>query len=579
MALDAATIELLAQELDAALADSRIDKIASPTKDEIVFNMRAKQNFKLFISARSGAARVCVTDEVFENPAVPPNFCMLLRKHLQGGRFISATAQHGERVILLKFRCTGELGDLVDTTLAVELLGRYSNLVLINEQGKILDALKRVSIDDSAKRPLFNGLAYTVPPPQNKKYFLDFDADELASLLPACDGLVSAALLQTTAGIGPALCAEIAYLALAGQDPFAATLTQAQLKDIALATKTLQHAHAAGGQPIAVYDGQTPREFSFLKLSHYGSAVNYKTFTSFSALLNAYYSEKDKQERMRQKNKELVKHVQNLYNRALRKQAQRTDEQAEGAKSEQLRIYGELLQANLHAINKGDKAASVLNYYDGTTAQIPLDIRLTPAANAQKYFKEYKKKQTAAKMLQKLLAEGEHEIAYLDTVLYEIKQAQNETELEAIRAELYAARYLKSYKPREKRPKPQDFLRYTSSDGLLILVGRNNVQNEKLTMKTARGKDLWFHVKSGPGSHTVIISEGQDIPLQTKNEAAMLALYHSSLAASAKVAVDYTEVRNIKKTADLKTGMVIYDNYETAYVTVDEAALPKRIEA
>ena len=216
------------------------------------------------------------------------------------------------------------------------------------------------------------------------------------------------------------------------------------------------------------------------------------------------------------------------------------------------------------------------NYYDGKDVTIPLDVRLSPSANAQKYFRDYKKKQTAAKMLVKLLAEGEQEIAYLETVLYEVEAAPGEQALGEIRAELKSQGYLKYYKVRDKKQKPADFYRYESSDGFLILVGRNNLQNEKLTLHTARGKDLWFHTKNAPGSHTVVMSEGRDIPDATKEEAAQLAVLHSSQAKGVKVAVDYTEVRNIRKTGDLKPGMVLYEKYETAYITPDPA-LPEKL--
>ena len=256
-----------------------------------------------------------------------------------------------------------------------------------------------------------------------------------------------------------------------------------------------------------------------------------------------------------------------MHDRALRKQAARREELAQSAKADTLRLYGELLQANLWAMHKGDRQVTVQNYYTGEDVTIRLDPRLGPNENAQKYFKDYKKKQTAHAMLEKLLVEGEAEIEYLGTVLYEVESAPGEAALNEIRAELKSQGYLKYYKQRDRKQKPADFLRYTSSDGFEILVGRNNLQNDKLTLHTARGKDLWFHVQKAPGSHCVVMSRGEDIPDTTRQEAAELAVLHSSQNGGAKVAVDTTEVKNIWKANGAKPGMVLYTVYTTVYVT------------
>ena len=291
------------------------------------------------------------------------------------------------------------------------------------------------------------------------------------------------------------------------------------------------------------------------------------TYPDYSRMLEDYYATKDRAERLRQKSRELYKAVHNLYERSVRKQAARREELAQSEKADTLRLYGELLQANLWAFRKGDRQVTVDNYYTGQPVTIRLDPRLGPNENAQKYFKDYKKKQTAHAMLKKLLAEGEQEIDYLATVLYEVDAAPGEQALNEIRAELKSQGYLKYYKQRDKRQKPADFLRYRSSDGFEILVGRNNLQNDKLTLHTARGKDLWFHVQKAPGSHAVVLSHGQEIPDATREEAAGLAVLHSSQNGGAKVAVDTTEVRNIWKANGAKPGMVLYEVYTTVYVT------------
>ena len=281
-------------------------------------------------------------------------------------------------------------------------------------------------------------------------------------------------------------------------------------------------------------------------------------------------AEGSRAERLRQKSRELYKAVHNMYDRSVRKQAARKEELSQSAKADTLRLYGELLQANLWAIHKGDRQVTVQNYYTGEDVTIKLDPRLGGNENAQKYFRDYKKKQTAHAMLQKLLVEGEAEIEYLRTVLYEVESAPGEMALNEIRAELKSQGYLKYYKQRDKRQKPADFLRFTSSDGFEILVGRNNAQNDKLTLHTARGKDLWFHVQKAPGSHVVVMSRGEDIPDTTRQEAAELAVIYSSAykaGTGAKVAVDTTEVKNIWKANGAKPGMVLYEVYTTVYIT------------
>ncbi len=568
MALDAATLALTAKELKKILLEARIDKIFEPTRDEIVLQMRTRTaGYKLFLSARSGSARVCLTNESFENPQVPPSFCMLLRKHLSGGKLVDVRLPQGERIAFFDFQCVNEMGDLVLNTLAAELMGRYSNLVLI-QNGKILDALKRVDFEDSAIRQLLPGLAYTLPPKPNKADFLESSGAGLAEAVGEKEYPVADALMKSCGGVGPVICREAAWRAFGQRELRGCDMTPQDKVALAAACEEIQKEYQQGGTPVVVRTPEgKPVEFSFAKLTQYEGVLQQQEYESYSLLLEGYYCAKDRAERLRQKSKDLAKTVHNLHERAVRKQAARTEELAQSENSDQLRIYGELLSANLWAMEKGQKQVTLQNWYTGEDVTIPLDLRLNPAGNAQKYFKEYKKKQTAAKMLKTLLEEGEREIAYLETVLYEVQTATGEQALGEIRAELKSQGYLKYYKVREKRQKPADFYRYRSSDGFLILVGRNNLQNDKLTLKTARGKDLWFHTKNAPGSHVVVMSEGKEIPDQTKNEAAMLAVFHSSQSDGVKVAVDYTEVKNIRKTSDLKPGMVLYEHYETAYIT------------
>ena len=581
MALDAATLALVTAELNAKLTDAKIAKIFEPTRDELVITLRTRtETFSLLLSARSGSARVCLTQESFENPETPPSFCMLMRKHLTGGRLLGVHMEPGDRIVYFDFLCTNEMGDLVQNTLCAELMGRYSNLVLV-QSGKIIDALKRVDFEDSEIRQLLPGLAYTVPPKPARPDFLAVSAASIVSLACQRELPVADALNKTVAGVGPVVCREAAWRAFGGEHLLASELTQAQRIQLMEAIDGLKEEHAAGGCPCSVLTPEgKPVEFTFFRPRQYGESYIIKEWPSFGGMLEGYYAEKDRVERLRTKSKELHKAVHNMYERAVRKQAARKEELAATEKSETLRLYGELLSANLYLAQKGMKSITVSNWYDeGKEVTIPLDLRYSPSQNAQNYFKNYKKKQTAARMLAELLEEGEKEIAYLETVLYEVETASGEAALNEIRAELKSQGYLKYYKPRDKKAKPADFLRFTSSDGFEILVGRNNAQNDRLTLHTARGKDLWFHVQKAPGSHVVVMSRGQEIPDSTRQEAAELAVLYSSAfkaGTGAKVAVDTTEVKNIWKAAGAKPGMVLYEVYTTVYITPRED-LPEQL--
>ncbi|MBQ3393795.1 MAG: NFACT family protein [Oscillospiraceae bacterium] len=573
MALDAATMSLLAGELDDRLQASRVDKIHQPSKDEVVLHMRSRDgNIKLLLSARSGSARICITQEAFENPLTPPSFCMLLRKYLSGARFVGARSVKGDRIIILSFSTVNEMGDTVDIDIAAELMGRYANLVIINRDGRIIDAMKRVDADASSVRQLLPGLMYKLPP--NKEAFSLFEqTDELLGAVFAFHGPTDKAILKNASGIGPVICREIAFLS-GTRDRYADELNALEKEAVRRACEAVKD-HYRKPEYTVVHDRlDKPAEFSFMPLRQYGD-LRTESFDDLNSLLDSYYAEKDRKERLRQKGKDLHRLVSNLTERNRRKQAARESELEQSSDNERYRIYGELLTANLYRLEKGMRSVEVENYYDGSTVTIPLDPKLSGNANAQKYYREYRKKQTAVKMLTELLRQGEIESEYLASVAYSVESATSEAELLAIRSELHERGYIKYFKNRDKRQKARDYIRYVSSDGFNILVGRNNIQNERLTLKTARGKDMWFHVKNAPGSHVVIMSEGADIPLTSQEEAAALAVLHSSLNGNAAVDVDYTFVRNIRKTGDLKPGMVIYDTYETVHISADPRILAR----
>ena len=576
MALDAAMLEYTARTLKGGLVGARVEKVSMPTRDEAVFSLRTEEGAKkLFISARSGASRIHLTKESFENPAVPPGFCMLLRKYLSTGRITDVRTVDGERIVFIDFDALNEMGDRIKLSMSVEIMGRYSNLVLINGEGRVIDALKRIDVEQSEKRQLVPGVAFTMPPAQGKLLFLSSDAKTLAEKTCEKTKPLSAAILDTVGGIGPVVCREISHRTVQG-DPEADTLGAEQKEKLVAVIGEVQRAARGEGSVLSiVYDEKKPIEFSFLRLSQYEGLVA-KEFADLNELYDSYYLEKDRAERIKTRSFDLLKQVNSLYERSVRKQAARREELANTERADEKRLFGELINANLYAITKGMKTAQLLNYYTGENVSVPLDVTKTPVQNAQKYYKEYRKLTTAAKMLASLIEEGAAEIEYLSSVRYEITEAKTEEDFLLIRKELKDSGYLRGFKYKEqKRPrKMSEFIEYNTSDGLRVLVGRNNAANEKLTLKTAEKSDIWFHVKNASGSHTVLVTNGAEPSAESYTEAAAIAAFHSSEKTSENIAVDYTRIKNVKKAVGQKTGMVYYESYNTAYVTPDE----KKIE-
>lgn len=570
MALDAAMLYVTARELTEQLVGARVEKLYMPARDEVLFLLRRPEgSFKLLVSARSGSARVHITEEEFDNPAVPPSFCMLLRKYLSSGRITGLRTVDGERILFIDFDTLNEMGDRVVVTVSLELMGRYSNMVLINTDGKVIDALKRIDIDQSEKRQLVPGITFTMPPVQDKLPFLSSPASDILKRAGTISKPLSSALLDSIAGIGPVLCREIAHRA--GGDTDADTLSEKQREAAGKAIGEVQAAANGDGACLSiVYDGEKPVEYSFVELTQY-AGLRTRRFDSASLLFDSYYAEKDRTERLRTRSHNLSRQVNNLYDRAVRKQAARMQEREDTHKAEQKKLYGELINANLHTLHKGMTEAKLLNYYTGETVTVPLDPTKTPVQNAQKYYKDYRKLTTAATMLEELLRSGAAEIEYLSSVQYEISQAVTEDDFLQIRRELKEAGYLRGFKYKENkgRKRTPGIIRYRTKDGYLVLVGRNNEHNDRLTLKTADRRDIWFHVKNAPGSHVVLVTEGQQPSDEAMTQAAEIAAWHSSLSAGQKVAVDYTPVKNVHKAPGQRAGMVIYDHYETAYVTPD----------
>lgn len=583
MALDGAFLSCLREELTAGLPDARVDKIHQPSREELVIALRSRNgNKKLYLSARANSPRVHFTDIPLENPASPPMFCMLLRKRITGGR-LAAIRQPGlERALYFDLDCVDELGDIVRLTLAVEIMGRHSNIILI-ENGRVVDAIKRVDMEMSSVRPVLPGLPYSPPPAAAGR--LDLSAveptDFLAAMEQGPDYPLSKALLNTAHGLSPLICREVSHLAARGRDPLVSDWTKEERERLLFYLGRVKAAVETGEnrKPYLLLraDG-SPLDFSFMAVTQYGLEALGREMDSFSSLLDAFYAQRDAGERMKQRAHDILRILTNLSDRTARKLDRQREELTRSGDRETLRIYGDLINANLYAIPRGAASAELIDYFDPACGlkTVPLDPALTAAQNAQKYYKDYRKAQKAEQILQQQIAQGEEELQYFDTVFDALSRASTWRELGELREELAAGGYLRLQRGRQKPPAPLGPLRFLSDDGFSILVGRNNVQNDRLTLRTARGGDVWFHTKNIPGSHVLVVTEGQTPPPRTLEQAAVLAALHSKAAGSAQVPVDYTEARHVRKPAGAKPGMVIYDSNHTAYVRPD-AALAARL--
>ncbi len=569
MPLDGLTLNLIKSEL-ASICGCRIEKIHQPSKEELVFSLRSREgSFKLLLSASSNSPRAHLTTRTPENPATPPMLCMLLRKHLNGA-VITGVRQNGlDRTLFIDLNASNDLGDAVSFTVCVEIMSKHSNIILVGSDGLIVDAVKRVDFTQSSVRQILPGMRYDLPPAQDKINILE---NEISSVVERIkeqgQKLLSQAVIECVEGVSPLISREIATF-VCGADEAVSNLNDAMLlrleKKLNEIKKTLLE--ASGTPTLLIRDGVKQIDFTFMDITQYGFSVVGREYESFSELLDSFYCEKDRAERTRQRSASMQKMLANQIARISRKIDVQSAELKASADRDTLRVKAELILANEYRLGKGALFYEVENYYNNNELlRIPADPALSPTANAQKYFKEYRKAKTAETLLVDLIKQGEQELNYLESVVDCVNRASGYVELAEIRAELYDSGYLKREKNSvDKKQKPLPPLEYFSDDGFRILVGRNNVQNDLLTFKTARKDDSWFHVQKMPGSHVVVLGEGEVIPERTARQAAMLAAYHSSARESSRVAVDYTEVRELKKPVGAKPGKVIYHTYNTMW--------------
>ena len=535
MPLDALCLSGVVHELQNALSGAKIDKIYQPGRDEVVLALRAPAgNVKLLLSGNPSHPRAHLTQISRENPDKPPMFCMLLRKHLSGARLLELLQPPMERVVDLRLEALDELGDRVERRLVLEAMGRHSNLILLDGEGRIMDCLRRVDSDMSARRQVLPGLFYRLPPAQEKLDPSSLDRAALESALAAApeESQADKWLLDTFGGLSPLICRELAFRA--------GGATDARLHQMGEGGRSrlldeleglLRSVQENSFTPVMLEKEGHPSDFTFQPISQYGPAVSCVPFPSFSALLDRFYEQRENQERVRQRGQDLIRSVTNARDRAARKIGLQEQELAATRDRERLRQFGDIITSNLHAMEKGMSRLTAADFYDPECPQIhiPLDPLLTPQQNAAKYYKEYNKAKTAESILTLQLEKGRRDLDYLNSVLEAIALAEGERDLQEIRQELTDTGYLRrpsKARDRGKRvaSKPMEF---RSSSGLRISVGKNNTQNDLLTTKQAFKSDLWFHTQKIHGSHVILWTEGGQPDLTSIQEAAQLAAWFS----------------------------------------------------
>lgn len=560
MSFDGVFTYAMTEELKTALEGGRITKIYQPFSHELLLYIRARgQNYKLLLSAHPSYARVHLTNETYDNPAEPPMFCMLLRKHLEGSIIESIQQVDFDRIIVIEAKGRNEIGDISVKQLVVEIMGRHSNIILIDKQtNTIIDSIKHLSPAVNRYRTVLPGYVYVAPPSHGKVNPLFSTEETVLKTIDFHAGKLADQLVASFAGISPLFAKEVVFRAgLANR----ATLPKSFIA-------VVEDVRNKKFTPIIYTNGQK-ETFYALPLLHLQAEG--KTFHTLSEMLDRFYFGKAERDRVKQQAHDLERFVANEKAKNEKKLLKLEQTLEEAKQAEQYRLYGELLTANLYAVQRGMNEIEVVNYYDenGATITIPLDKQKSPSENAQSYFQKYQKAKNSLAIVQQQIERTKEEIVYFDTLLQQLETAAPK-DIEEIRDELMEQGYLRARATKQKKQKPRsiELERYVSSDGTEIFVGKNNKQNDYLTNKLAGKDDIWLHTKDIPGSHVVIRSKQPSE--QTIFEAANLAAYFSKARHSSSVPVDYTRIRYVKKPNGAKPGFVIYENQQTIYVTPDE---------
>ena len=578
MALDGMYLNFLVSEVNTLLTGSKVDKIHQPSKNELVFIMRTKGGMhKLYFSADANSPRFAVVEKTPENPQNPPMLCMLFRKRLVGATLLSVEQYGLDRIAFFNFDATNEIGDRVKLTLAVEIMAQHSNVILFDGENRIVDALRRVDSEKSSYRLVLPGAQYKLPPAQGKVDLRNAEPSEVCeAVLKLENSRISSAILKTLQGVSPLLSRELSFR-ICADDKGVGELNSDEKMNMLCELSALKTMLLSGKtQPTMVLDeSEKPMEFSFMPITQYGPSYRSITKENVFSLLEGFYSERDRLLRTRSKGAELFKLLENSIERISRKLNIQQEDLNRCADREAIRINAELVTAAQYRLEKGASVYEVENYYDNNNiVKVSVDPALSPSQNAQKLYKEYRKACTAENMLIKLIEEGKQDLEYLESVRDLLERSTLEREFGEIKDELISQGFIKPKKSNKKQMKKQALppLEFKTTQGLTVLVGRNNIQNDKLTFKTGRKGDIWLHAQKCPGSHVLLVADGEEVPDDAIVEAAEIAAYYSSAKDSTVVTVDYTDVKNIKKPNGAKPGFVVYYTYYSVNVK------PKRVE-
>lgn len=579
MALDGFSISNIIYELKNTIIGGRVDKIYQPEKDEIVLQIRNKGNaYKLLLTANASSPRLHFSNIQKENPINAPLFCMVLRKHLASGKIVDITQPNFERIVNIQVESINELGDYSIKTLIFEIMGKHSNIILIDDKNTILESIKHISFDKSSIREVLPSKTYVLPPSQDKKNPLKTNFDEFLYIIKnSIPTKIQQLIYKSYNGISPILSSEICHNADIDPSKNIEELSNNQINDLynSLNNIVMLNTQKQFNPQIIYNENESILDFTVFDFNMF-KHLNKKYFSSISELLEFFYKSKDLTYRLNQKSQDLKRLISQNIERCVKKKdiQQKTLKDIENRDT--LKLYGELITSNIYAIKKGMTKVKLNNFYSENFEEIEirLDPNLTPAENAQKYFKKYNKEKRTFIALQDQIKQNNEELLYLESVLSSVSSCTDEYDIKEIRAELSEQGFLKRQKNSKnnkqkssKRAKP---LHYISSDGFHIYVGKNNTQNDELTLRFAKPLDMWFHTKDIAGSHVIVVSEGKEIPNSTLNEAANLAAYYSKATNSSLVPVDYTPKKFIKKPNGAKPGMVIYETNKTAYITPNE---------
>ena len=578
MAFDAGMLACMVHEIRTIALGGRIEKVMQPERDEIILQLRSTEGGKrLLINAGTGP-RIGFTDLTRENPAQAPMFCMLLRKHLTGARLADIRQEGFERVVTLEFDTRDEMGFACTRRIVAEIMGKYSNLIFTDGEGKIISALKTVDFSTSAQRQVLPGMRYELPPAQDKDNPLEVDFARFAELYAAesPDKPLDKFILSRFCGISATVAREMAVIATRHTDtPLRYATPEEAWRGFDAVISRIKEGNYA---PTMVFDGGQAVEYAFCPLTQYQAPVETRPYDSASGMLDAYFETRDKESRIRQRAADVLRLLTNAESRIKKKLDIQRGELADCEKADIHKKYGDMITANLWQLSRGMKQAEITDYEvwdeereEYGTVVIDLDERLTPSANAQKYYKKYAKARNAKVELAKQIELGEAELAYIYTVFDALTRAETANDLAEIRDELYRSGYasrMKGYAAPKKQPAPT-VAKFKTTNGYLVLCGKNNLQNEHITHKLADRNDYWFHAKGVPGSHVVMVTNGEEPDAQDFTDAASIAAHYSKAAGGAQIPVDYLLVRHVRKVPGAKPGFVTYHTNWTAYVTPD----------